>query len=72
MANQDVCRLLRPKDGRDDQHIDPQNDADIARWSKKLGVPKDELRSAAEQAGPRLGDIRQHLVGGFTSGGPTS
>jgi hypothetical protein len=27
---------------------------------------------AAEQAGPRLGDIRQHLIGGFTAARPTS
>ena len=41
-------------------------------WSSRLGVPKDEFRRAAERAGPRIGDIRQHLIGGFTSAGPTS
>ena len=25
-----------------------------------------------EQAGPRIGDIRQHPIGGFASAGPTS
>ena len=56
----------------DDVQIDPRKDSDIEHWSAKLGIPKDEFRRAAEQAGPRLGDIRQHLIGGFTAAGPTS
>jgi hypothetical protein len=56
----------------DEVRIDPRSEADLERWSKKLGVPEDEFRRAAEQAGPRIGDIRQHLVGGFTGAGPTS
>ena len=56
----------------DDVQVDPRNDSDIDYWSAMLGIPKDEFRRAAEQAGPRLGDIRQHLIGGFTAAGPTS
>jgi hypothetical protein len=52
--------------------IDPRNDDEIERWAGKLGVPKAEFRSAAEKAGPWIRDIRQHLVGGFTKGGPSS
>ena len=53
-------------------HVDPRDDADVERWAKRLGVPVEEFRLAAERAGPRIGDIRQHLIGGFTTAGPTS
>ena len=49
----------------EDTRIDARSDEDLDRWSKRLKVPKDELRKVAERVGPRLGDIRQHLVGGF-------
>jgi Protein of unknown function (DUF3606) len=55
-----------------DVRIDPRREQDVDYWAGRLGVPKGEFRRAAEQAGPRLGDIRQHLIGGFTSAGPTS
>jgi hypothetical protein len=63
---------LQASEVGDDVRIDVRNDADLERWSRKLGVPKDEFRRAAEQAGPSIRDIRQHLVGGFTGAGPTS
>ena len=56
----------------DDEKIDPRNEEAIARWARKLGVPQDEFRVAAEHAGPCIRDIKQHLVGGFTLGGPSS
>lgn len=56
----------------DDLKLDLANKEELDRWAAKLGIPKDEFRRAAEQAGPRLGDIRQHLIGGFTGAGPTS
>jgi Protein of unknown function (DUF3606) len=58
----------------EEQHvrIDPKSDADVERWARRLGVPQEEFRRAAERAGPRIGDIRQHLIGGFTTAGPTS
>lgn len=52
--------------------IDARNDADLEHWAQRLKVPKEELRKAAERVGPRLGDIRQNLVGGFNAKGPTS
>jgi hypothetical protein len=55
-----------------DLRVDPGREQDLDYWSRRLGVPKDEFRRAAERAGPRIGDIRQHLIGGFTSAGPTS
>jgi hypothetical protein len=55
-----------------DVRIDPRRESDIEVWARRLGISKDEFRRAAEQAGPRLGDIRQHLIGGFTAAGPTS
>ena len=55
-----------------DVKIDPRREGDIEAWARRLGISKDEFRRAAEHAGPRLGDIRQHLIGGFTAAGPTS
>ncbi len=49
----------------ENERIDPKSDADLERWSARLKVSKDELRKVAERVGPRLGDIRQNLVGGF-------
>jgi hypothetical protein len=56
----------------ENERIDARSESDLERWSKRLNVPKDELRRTAERVGPRLGDIRQHLVGGFNAKGPTS
>jgi Protein of unknown function (DUF3606) len=52
--------------------VDPRREADVDYWAGRLRISKEEFRRAAEQAGPRLGDIRQHLIGGFTAAGPTS
>jgi hypothetical protein len=52
--------------------VDPRREADVGYWAGRLRISKEEFRRAAEQAGPRLGDIRQHLIGGFTAAGPTS
>ncbi len=62
----------KPRVDDDDIRLDLHDRAELDRWADKLGVPKEEFRRAAEQAGPRLGDIRQHLIGGFTAAGPTS
>jgi len=56
----------------DDIRLDLHNRTELDQWADKLCVPREEFRRAAEQAGPRLGDIRQHLIGGFTAAGPTS
>jgi hypothetical protein len=52
--------------------IDLKDELEMARWAKRLGVPVDQFRIAAQQAGPRLDDIKQHLIGAFNSSGPTS
>ena len=56
----------------EDARVDPRRENEVAYWADRLGVPKEEFRRAAEQAGPRIGDIHQHLIGGFTGAGPTS
>lgn len=56
----------------DDELVDISREEGLRCWAQFLGVPEQELRRAADQVGPRVGDIRQHLIGGFTSGGPTS
>ena len=56
----------------DDERVDLADREALSNWSRFLGVSEEELRKAVEQAGPRLGDIRQHLVGGFHTAGPTS
>jgi hypothetical protein len=55
----------------DDELVDFSQQA-LRSWAQFLGVPEAEFRKAAEQVGPRLRDIRQHLIGGFTTAGPTS
>jgi len=70
MADKDVGALLTPKD--DDARVDPRNPDDVAHWARRLGVPSEEFRLAAERVGPCIKDIRQHLVGGFNAKGPTS
>ena len=56
----------------EDKRLDPRSEQDLDYWSERMDVPKAELKRAAELAGPRIGDIRQHLVGGFSASGPTS
>ena len=56
----------------EEARVDPRRADDVERWARRLGVSKEEFKRAAEHAGPRLGDIHQHLIGGFTSAGPTS
>ena len=64
---------LKPLSRKDENaKIDPRNAAEIEQWAARLGVPIDELKRAAERAGPRVGDIHQHLIGGFSAAGPTS
>lgn len=45
----------------DDQRINIDQDHELSYWSKELGVSRDELRSAVQQAGPMVRDVRQHL-----------
>ncbi|MCD6041089.1 MAG: hypothetical protein K0R40_692, partial [Burkholderiales bacterium] len=38
-----------------------EQDHELSYWSKELGVSREELRRAVEQAGPLVRDVRQHL-----------
>jgi len=45
----------------DDQRINPDQDHELAYWSEKLGVSRDELRKAVQAAGPMVKDVQRHL-----------
>jgi hypothetical protein len=45
----------------DDERIDAQNDDDIRRWAKTLGVENVAIIDAVRKVGPRVGDVRRHL-----------
>lgn len=55
-----------------ESHIDPKDAADLRYWSEKLRASEDEVRRAVDQVGPNPDKVREHLMGGFTTGGPTS
>jgi hypothetical protein len=46
---------------RDDQRIDVHQDHELAYWSEKFGVSRDELRSAVAKVGPMVKNVRDHL-----------
>jgi hypothetical protein len=52
---------LRETGKPDDQRINLEQDHELDYWSKQLGVSRDELRRAVQQAGPVVKDVRQHL-----------
>jgi hypothetical protein len=45
----------------DDQRINPDQEYELAYWSQKLGVSRDELRKAVQTAGPMVKDVQRHL-----------
>jgi hypothetical protein len=53
----DLKRTGRP----DDTRINPDQDHEMAYWSKELGVTRDDLRRAIQQVGPTVKSIKQHL-----------
>lgn len=52
---------LKQTGRQDDQRINIEQDHELSYWSKELGVSRDELRSAVQQAGSLVKDVRQHL-----------
>ena len=52
--------------------IDVENPRELRHWCEKLRASEEELRRAVDQVGPDVEKVREHLVGGFTNGGPTS
>jgi hypothetical protein len=45
----------------DDQRINVEQDHELSYWSKELGVSREQLRDAVQQAGPLVQDVRRHL-----------
>jgi hypothetical protein len=45
----------------DDQRINVEQDHELSYWSKELGVSREQLRSAVQQAGSLVSDVRRHL-----------
>ena len=56
----------------EDARIDVNEEQSLEYWCKAWHVSKDDLRRAVDQVGPRVKDVRQHLIGGFNASGPTS
>jgi hypothetical protein len=52
---------LKQTGRQDDQRINVEQDHELSYWSKELGVSREELRSAVQQAGSLVKDVRQHL-----------
>jgi hypothetical protein len=53
----------RAKLGRqDDERINVEQDHELAYWSRTFGVSRDQLRSAVAKVGPRVRDVRDHLL----------
>jgi hypothetical protein len=45
----------------DDARINPDQEHEVAYWSEKLGVSRDDLRRAIQQVGPMVKNVQQHL-----------
>jgi len=54
------------------QQIDVNDARGLRAWCEKLRASEEEVRRAVDQVGSDAEKVRQHLFGGFTSGGPTS
>jgi hypothetical protein len=46
---------------RNVERIDAENDDEIRRWAKELGVTNVAVLDAIEKVGPRVEDVRRHL-----------
>jgi Protein of unknown function (DUF3606) len=50
------------KTGRtDDARINLDQDHELAYWSEKLGVSRQQLREAVQAAGPMVKNVQKHL-----------
>lgn len=45
---------LKQTGRQDDERINPDQDHELAYWSEKFGVSRDELRKAVQAAGPMV------------------
>jgi uncharacterized protein DUF3606 len=46
----------------DDTRINVDQDHEVGYWAKELGVSREQLREAVQQAGPIVEDVRRHLT----------
>jgi hypothetical protein len=46
----------------DDARINVDQEHELRYWSEQLGVSRDELRKAVQDAGPMVEDVLRHLV----------
>lgn len=53
----DLEQTGKPADAR----INVDQEHELSYWSEKLGVSRDELRKAVEDAGSMVKDVRRHL-----------
>ena len=52
--------------------IDPKDQDNLHYWCEKLRASEEEVRRAVDQVGPDPDKVREHLMGGFTTAGPSS
>ncbi|HYI86073.1 MAG TPA: DUF3606 domain-containing protein [Burkholderiales bacterium] len=52
---------LKQTGKQDDQRINVEQDHELSYWTTELGVSRDELRRAVQQAGSLVKDVRRHL-----------
>lgn len=45
----------------DDARINLDQDHELAYWSEKLGVSREQLRDAVQAAGPMVKNVQKHL-----------
>ena len=45
----------------DDARINLDQDHELAYWSEKLGVSREQLREAVQAAGPMVKNVQKHL-----------
>ena len=52
---------LEDRGQQDRSRINVNEDWEVRYWTKELGVSKEELEKAVQQAGPSVSAVRQHL-----------
>jgi hypothetical protein len=52
---------LKQTGRQDGQRINIEQDHELRYWSEKLGVSREQLRSAVQAAGPMVKDVQRHL-----------
>lgn len=55
---------LQQRHGADPQRINVHEDEELRHWSKRFGVPEDQLRKAVAAVGPLAHKVEQYLKTG--------